>query len=476
MDPLLIISLGGVVVGGALLATGLRGRRLDDHPICRKCRFDLVGVWPGRETCPECGAGIADARARRVGNRRRSRWLITVGAGLLAMGGVPLATLVLSMLIGPAANPYKPAWLLVTEARYSGPGVATAALGELGSRVTKKKKFDRGTMSKLVAEGLARQADLQMPWLPAWGDFIMAAWNGGVAGDADLAAYIRGGVQFEAVVRERARVDEPTSLKIVGRSSRLSNSTDIWIAVNFDAVRLGDVEQHDAGTAYIRADTMNAGGFGTGFGSPTQTGPAAWSVSWTVRLMAGPPSGGMAAPGSIAAWKEERSGTITVVGADEPMIEVFRDDSLAQQLRGLIESPRVLIDSGRVFNADSGEPGPEYPPTTTLLFTITEPFPIDAGFDVILAWQVAGQTVEARAGTLAIEAGTKGQMSRSCGVLPGGQVLPRETAAIGLILRPSFRAAESNVDIRRGWVGPDLLFPEAVVKDERERNTWRERY
>ncbi|MCC6679039.1 MAG: hypothetical protein IT436_18085 [Phycisphaerales bacterium] len=469
--PLLFFAVAGLMA----LVLGLRGRKIDDHPICRKCRFDLVGVWPGAEKCPECGAEIADARARRVGNRRRSGRLITVGAVLAAIGGVPLATLVLSVLIGPAANPYKPVWLLVTEARYSGPGVATAAMGELGSRIT-KKKLDRVTVSKLIAEGLARQADVQAPWLPGWGDFIMAAWNGGFAGNADLAAYIRGGVQFEAVVRERARVDEPTALKIVGRSSRLSKSADIWIAVNFDVIRLGDVEQHDAGTAYIRADTMNAGGFGTGFGSPTQTGPAAWSVSWTVRLMAGPPTGGMMAPSSIAEWKEERSGTITVVGADEPMIEVFRDDSLAEQLCGLIESPRVSIDSGRTFSVGSGEPGPEPPPTVTLLFTITEPFPIDAGFDVILAWQVAGQRVEARAGTLAIEAGTKGRIVRSCGALADGQVLPREMAAIGLILRPSFRAAESNGDIRRGWVGPDLLFSEAVVDDERERNTWRDRY
>ncbi len=40
--PLLFFAVAGVVA----LVLGLRGRRIDDHPICRKCGFDLVGSLP----------------------------------------------------------------------------------------------------------------------------------------------------------------------------------------------------------------------------------------------------------------------------------------------------------------------------------------------------------------------------------------------------------------------------------------------
>ncbi|MCC6679040.1 MAG: hypothetical protein IT436_18090 [Phycisphaerales bacterium] len=39
-----ILSLIIAAWGIALIGLGLRGRKIDDHPICRKCRFDLVGV------------------------------------------------------------------------------------------------------------------------------------------------------------------------------------------------------------------------------------------------------------------------------------------------------------------------------------------------------------------------------------------------------------------------------------------------
>ena len=43
--PILFYALAGCVfsLGLFLLILGLRGKRIDDHPWCRKCKFDLFG-------------------------------------------------------------------------------------------------------------------------------------------------------------------------------------------------------------------------------------------------------------------------------------------------------------------------------------------------------------------------------------------------------------------------------------------------
>lgn len=41
----------------ALLIRGWRGKRIDDHPLCRACGFDLSGNSDAK-SCPECGAAL----------------------------------------------------------------------------------------------------------------------------------------------------------------------------------------------------------------------------------------------------------------------------------------------------------------------------------------------------------------------------------------------------------------------------------
>ncbi len=51
------------------LAIAVRGRRVDDHPICRKCGFDLIGKPESSAVCSECGTDLTGVRAVRVGRR-----------------------------------------------------------------------------------------------------------------------------------------------------------------------------------------------------------------------------------------------------------------------------------------------------------------------------------------------------------------------------------------------------------------------
>src|SRR3954452_20405965 len=78
----------------ALLVYALRGRRVDDHPLCRRCGFDLFGKPAESTVCSECGADLGRRRAMRVG-QRESR------AGLLRMAWPALAiSVVWSGLLG----------------------------------------------------------------------------------------------------------------------------------------------------------------------------------------------------------------------------------------------------------------------------------------------------------------------------------------------------------------------------------------
>lgn len=83
---MLWITLSLLLVFAVMLVIALRGRRVDDHPLCARCRFDLIGV-PEPKVCSECGADLQAPRGRWVrrrplvyGNRRRRRHLLHVSA------------------------------------------------------------------------------------------------------------------------------------------------------------------------------------------------------------------------------------------------------------------------------------------------------------------------------------------------------------------------------------------------------------
>jgi hypothetical protein len=58
LGTLVFLSGGLFIAGAALLFVGLRGRRLDDHPLCRRCGFDVFGTPEPQTACPECGADL----------------------------------------------------------------------------------------------------------------------------------------------------------------------------------------------------------------------------------------------------------------------------------------------------------------------------------------------------------------------------------------------------------------------------------
>jgi hypothetical protein len=80
-----------VLAGLALIALGVRGRRVGDHPYCRLCGFDLFGKPETSTVCSECGSNLVARRAVVIGVRRRILWLVFVGLFVVTSGvGVAL--------------------------------------------------------------------------------------------------------------------------------------------------------------------------------------------------------------------------------------------------------------------------------------------------------------------------------------------------------------------------------------------------
>jgi hypothetical protein len=84
-------AMGSILLSLSLAAIvfGWRGRRVGDTPHCRRCRFDLTGLFPSQARCPECGNELRAGRAVVLGDRRRRWVLLTVGL-ILALGSVGL--------------------------------------------------------------------------------------------------------------------------------------------------------------------------------------------------------------------------------------------------------------------------------------------------------------------------------------------------------------------------------------------------
>jgi hypothetical protein len=85
------LCLLAMLAGLVLVALGVRGRRVGDHPHCRACGFDLFGRPESSTLCSECGTDLNARRSVVVGVRRRTLWLVFVGLFLLSSGlGVAL--------------------------------------------------------------------------------------------------------------------------------------------------------------------------------------------------------------------------------------------------------------------------------------------------------------------------------------------------------------------------------------------------
>ncbi|MEM6458108.1 MAG: hypothetical protein AAF710_01820 [Planctomycetota bacterium] len=186
----------GLLPGVLLLVWGWSGKRVGDHPHCARCRFDLFGVYPGADDCPECGQELWLPGAVVDGQPVRRRRPLVAGAVLVAVSlsllGVFTAWAVSSSTVYAAM----PGPLLVRVME------APEARGEAVSRL-QAGTLSAGGARVAIERALDVQGDPAVTWDPSWGAVIEAAWNGGFATPADLQRYATQATDWRLAVRPR---------------------------------------------------------------------------------------------------------------------------------------------------------------------------------------------------------------------------------------------------------------------------------
>lgn len=446
VNDLIGLSLAGVILGTVLLVLGLRGRRVNYHPICRKCKFDLVGLWPGKERCPECGRALASARAIRRGARRRRPGLIILGAAILLPPVAFGAVLLISIIAGPGINPSKPLWLLSYEARHTGPGRAVPALTEITRRVNMNLLPDPAAVDPLIDEALARQDGPGGRWMPEWGDLILSARAAGRLDQERFKQFLRRAIRDELVMRPRARAGRQAQFTLsLGMEGAYTGMAGQTISLNIGPCEIDGQVRPPSDAAYSLG--ISPGGIamvGGSLGRPVNTGRRPWRVAWTISVPGGP------APIS---WTEQRSGEIEVIPEGEPLVQFHRDPSLAEQYQAAIRPRNAELDQslspyGRVLLEYSALP---YPVSLEVYFAWTGP---------------DGKRCEQRIGEASLEARVTGRHGTGMDLALPPPVGMQE---IEVVLRPSIDVAELEPDVQATWIGPDLVYPATPVNDRRPR-------
>ena len=235
MSAMTLVLIALLLGALALLAAGLRGRRVDDHPLCRRCGFDLTGRPESSTRCAECGAELIRPRAVRVGHRRRQRGALASGTVLFLVAGAPLALVGWGRARGVDWNRHKPARWLMGDAKGGDSAARDAALKELLARIA------AGTLPEpyvvvLTQRALAEQGEGFEPWVPAWGRVVELARESGKLPDGAWRQYQRRVIRPEIRLGHRRRMLDPFRAVLTCRHNRVG--TGGRFRVTFTAPRL----------------------------------------------------------------------------------------------------------------------------------------------------------------------------------------------------------------------------------------------
>jgi hypothetical protein len=178
------MALSGLVV----LVLGLCGRRINDHPLCRRCGADLLDR-PSQDCCPACGHRLRAGR-QCMGARHHRPIMTSVGVLLLLISAGATG-----FRGGLLTAPWE--WLKVLPARAvlqlvhrEDEPTESAAIQELLTRL-QNDEIPAPTLPRIVEAALQAQADATRPWNDLWPQFIESAWTKGLLTEEQQRRYGR---------------------------------------------------------------------------------------------------------------------------------------------------------------------------------------------------------------------------------------------------------------------------------------------
>jgi hypothetical protein len=480
----LLILLGSVALGVALLVLGLRGKRINTHPVCRQCRFDLSGQPEGTVTCPECGAGLKRPGFVRIGQRRRRPvWigLGTVAVGLLAIGSTGFA-----MLTGQNVHQWLPLGFLLWEARHAdatrGQQVAAEVLGRQNA-----KKLNESQFSQAVETALDIQADVSIPWATEWGDLIEARRSQGSLSDEQLHRFLNhAAAPLTWKVRPRVIVGDPIPVLATLTEARIGSASTVYSMVRFKGASVNGSEAHRATERQPASPANPQVGWFQMYGRAGRFGPGAAPVGQARLVLAFPstvaPGAGRAKvelavqtrimTGGTIVWGEPKEGDpevrvmtgevdFSVLPADSPGIEIVQPSATEREKMEEALTPRQL--ELYVYSNGLSAFGGSATAQTQLS---VEQVPLPGAFSVF--WRVGGREFPAGAFTTGTSTDSNQNMywaGQEHERYPFGAVAGFSSDTVDVILRPDADAALRTLDVERIY-GSEILYKDRLVSTQ----------
>ena len=221
-----VLSLAAIV-SLWLIITGYRGQRIDDHPTCRKCHYDLTGIIDSPEqsdsTCPECGNDLTAKHSVRYGNRRRRPLRTACGITLMVCLLSLLGTRTAARIHGIQVQHYKPVWMLHNELVSSNPYVRELAFIEFNRR-TRAGTLTQSELDPVIKLLLKQHTNPKIPWKVIYDLLLIEAHHQNLIDPVDWQRYIEHTVMtgFELWVRPRVKRNACIPLRFRGTASRFS--------------------------------------------------------------------------------------------------------------------------------------------------------------------------------------------------------------------------------------------------------------
>jgi hypothetical protein len=430
--PILLAALGLFVV-----VRGVRGRVVDDHPLCRACGFDLIGLPVEVRTCSECGVDVSSPRAIRIGHRRRRPGMALLGLSLMAPTLIGAALLAWMKIGDVKWIEHAPYWYVARQSRTSVATDRDAALLELKRRIL-ANQLSPAQVKPLTDAALAAQADLNVPWSAAWGDLIESAQVMGRLSGANWKQYLANAPQYKLVARPEVRRGDELPLRIAEAGARCGRR-GLYVWSETVAEEGSDlIVPRDQGIGGRSGGSISTNGGGS-TGHVLKLDPkllaAAADGPKTIRvalkLDISPNQTNSQAPG-VATKTIHLQTTWNLVPADAPTIKLIDDPGA----RAAIEKATRITSisaSGSYVNL-------------SLQF---DPLPVPLAHKIILRadgreWPVSGIYVKA---------------NTNSGWGTGASVKDFDADVVDVILRPDAKTALNTIDMHEYWSG------EVVVKD-----------
>lgn len=228
-----------IALGVVLAVWGRRGRKVNNHPQCRDCGFDLEGVYPASVTCPECGSGLKRPGAVRNGVRKRMAWVTVLGLLIALLPLAPMAVLVYAAVTGTNIARYTPTGILLWQTRISSPAVNKTIADELISRL-EKKELDKSQSGMVADRVLAMQADKTLEWDEMWGNVIDRINLNGDLSKQQLDKFRQQAVTLSGRTRAAVRPGDALPLVIKAGPGRVASNSQMLAFATVDSAKLDD--------------------------------------------------------------------------------------------------------------------------------------------------------------------------------------------------------------------------------------------